>query len=122
MVASLGAVWTVIVHPGRADARGRSGDGHPAPRRISGHARSEEHTSELQSPCNLVCRLLLEKKNHTDPFAEMRIYWVRAIAASHRGKPHEARNDVGGSLHTWAIFHTHPHFVEMYRSEEHTTE
>src|SRR5205807_2735743 len=26
-------------------------------------ARSEEHTSELQSPCNLVCRLLLEKKN-----------------------------------------------------------
>src|SRR5256885_9742118 len=28
-------------------------------------ARSEEHTSELQSPCNLVCRLLLEKKKHT---------------------------------------------------------
>src|SRR5256885_10474252 len=27
--------------------------------------RSEEHTSELQSPCNLVCRLLLEKKNTT---------------------------------------------------------
>src|SRR5256885_7155102 len=26
------------------------------------HERSEEHTSELQSPCNLVCRLLLEKK------------------------------------------------------------
>src|SRR5256885_13088378 len=26
--------------------------------------RSEEHTSELQSPCNLVCRLLLEKKHH----------------------------------------------------------
>src|SRR5256885_10163552 len=30
--------------------------GHPVP------SRSEEHTSELQSPCNLVCRLLLEKK------------------------------------------------------------
>src|SRR2546426_7116143 len=28
----------------------------------SGWERSEEHTSELQSPCNLVCRLLLEKK------------------------------------------------------------
>src|SRR5688500_19354876 len=27
------------------------------------HTRSEEHTSELQSPCNIVCRLLLEKKN-----------------------------------------------------------
>src|SRR5256885_7277770 len=30
--------------------------------------RSEEHTSELQSPCNLVCRLLLEKKKLTRPF------------------------------------------------------
>src|SRR5256885_10433159 len=29
------------------------------------HERSEEHTSELQSPCNLVCRLLLEKKKST---------------------------------------------------------
>src|SRR5688500_19143577 len=28
--------------------------------------RSEEHTSELQSPCNLVCRLLLEKKKHNN--------------------------------------------------------
>src|SRR5256885_8216372 len=32
-------------------------------RRELGLTRSEEHTSELQSPCNLVCRLLLEKKN-----------------------------------------------------------
>src|SRR5256885_6130382 len=31
-------------------------------RRRPGVDRSEEHTSELQSPCNLVCRLLLEKK------------------------------------------------------------
>src|SRR6478735_10640852 len=29
-----------------------------------GELRSEEHTSELQSPCNLVCRLLLEKKKN----------------------------------------------------------
>src|SRR5256885_12550392 len=29
-----------------------------------GGGRSEEHTSELQSPCNLVCRLLLEKNKH----------------------------------------------------------
>src|SRR5256885_10883439 len=29
--------------------------------------RSEEHTSELQSPCNLVCRLLLEKKKTRQP-------------------------------------------------------
>src|SRR5256885_7378407 len=31
------------------------------------YARSEEHTSELQSPCNLVCRLLLEKKKTNLP-------------------------------------------------------
>src|SRR2546426_6616659 len=30
--------------------------------------RSEEHTSELQSPCNLVCRLLLEKKKYYDAY------------------------------------------------------
>src|SRR5256885_12075760 len=38
--------------PGRDDER----------RRRRRRGRSEEHTSELQSPCNLVCRLLLEKK------------------------------------------------------------
>src|SRR5256885_4742931 len=32
--------------------------------RLPSVARSEEHTSELQSPCNLVCRLLLEKKKN----------------------------------------------------------
>src|SRR2546426_7670188 len=32
------------------------------PGEVPGSTRSEEHTSELQSPCNLVCRLLLEKK------------------------------------------------------------
>src|SRR2546429_5980901 len=31
-------------------------------------ARSEEHTSELQSRLHLVCRLLLEKKNHSEPY------------------------------------------------------
>src|SRR2546427_7349387 len=34
-------------------------------RMLGGHARSEEHTSELQSQSNLVCRLLLEKKKQT---------------------------------------------------------
>src|SRR5256885_10058121 len=34
--------------------------------------RSEEHTSELQSPCNLVCRLLLEKKKNGRSVASMR--------------------------------------------------
>src|SRR2546426_7709259 len=34
--------------------------------------RSEEHTSELQSPCNLVCRLLLEKKKRSDEVVRQR--------------------------------------------------
>src|SRR2546426_7086456 len=33
--------------------------------------RSEEHTSELQSPCNLVCRLLLEKKKKRHTSSEV---------------------------------------------------
>src|SRR2546426_7864522 len=37
--------------------------GIPSPKRVL-RERSEEHTSELQSPCNLVCRLLLEKKKN----------------------------------------------------------
>src|SRR5256885_7303481 len=41
--------------PSRADGLLRARDGS---------SRSEEHTSELQSPCNLVCRLLLEKKKN----------------------------------------------------------
>src|SRR5256885_7883748 len=49
------------------DRRGRSG-GSPVHHRRHHvrlrHDRSEEHTSELQSPCNLVCRLLLEKKKN----------------------------------------------------------
>src|SRR5256885_12211234 len=41
---------------------------HGGPHGQNGPAfRSEEHTSELQSPCNLVCRLLLEKKKKNEP-------------------------------------------------------
>src|SRR5256885_6840791 len=63
----------------RVGAKGSSGGGgggggfdDPAP------DRSEEHTSELQSPCNLVCRLLLEKKNSTD--------WLPAATSSPRSR------------------------------------
>src|SRR2546426_9294998 len=44
--------------------------------------RSEEHTSELQSPCNLVCRLLLEKKNK--PLAFQRHLSTQRLLASLR--------------------------------------
>src|SRR5256885_10598148 len=43
-------------------ARGHHAHQHVVHGLLEG-GRSEEHTSELQSPCNLVCRLLLEKKN-----------------------------------------------------------
>src|SRR5256885_8382737 len=49
-------------------------------------ARSEEHTSELQSPCNLVCRLLLEKKKKkqksTTTFIESR-YIIQTTPSTH---------------------------------------
>src|SRR5256885_12987684 len=49
------------VHAGSTDRC--TGDQHlQSERGLAGTGRSEEHTSELQSPCNLVCRLLLEKK------------------------------------------------------------
>src|SRR2546426_4131393 len=51
----------------RLEAEGVIGKGRDAAFRLQAlqavrQNRSEEHTSELQSPCNLVCRLLLEKK------------------------------------------------------------
>src|SRR2546427_6879912 len=56
----------------RPDRRGRSGPpggGGAAYGRPAGRSRSEEHTSELQSQSNLVCRLLLEKKKKTSKTA-----------------------------------------------------
>src|SRR3989454_1457801 len=60
-----------------AAATASGGGGRPGPRKPAESTRtpfradarvdrSEEHTSELQSPCNLVCRLLLEKKKKTE--------------------------------------------------------
>src|SRR2546430_6678318 len=40
--------------------------------------RSEEHTSELQSQSNLVCRLLLEKKNESEPLLEEEYLLIRS--------------------------------------------
>src|SRR5256885_13324422 len=52
--------YVVIIADGRSG--GRSFGSMRVSQHLLGHRRSEEHTSELQSPCNLVCRLLLEKK------------------------------------------------------------
>src|SRR3989454_8515514 len=47
-------------------------------------ARSEEHTSELQSPCNLVCRLLLEKKKRVRDAA---FHLIPTISRCSAGRP-----------------------------------
>src|SRR2546422_8539609 len=56
----------VFAHDTARDDHGDAGDGGPDALDVEvGQARSEEHTSELQSRLHLVCRLLLEKKNRT---------------------------------------------------------
>src|SRR2546426_7227846 len=50
-----------VARDGRAHLAQERQHGGRTPREVR---RSEEHTSELQSPCNLVCRLLLEKKKN----------------------------------------------------------
>src|SRR5256885_4409105 len=60
--------YTTLFRSRRAHHRGQAHAAQPhhghalAGAHSGGIGRSEEHTSELQSPCNLVCRLLLEKK------------------------------------------------------------
>src|SRR2546426_8768127 len=59
-----GGHWRGQVPPRLALSCGAVRPLAPAAARTLGGPRSEEHTSELQSPCKLVCRLLLEKKKH----------------------------------------------------------
>src|SRR2546430_6275574 len=55
-----------LLHPKLAQGALIVADNMLQPESARADARSEEHTSELQSQSNLVCRLLLEKKKHTD--------------------------------------------------------
>src|SRR5438093_6066832 len=66
---------TLFRSRGRATPAPRGGDDRirhrtAHPRGVCGHHRSEEHTSELQSLTNLVCRLLLEKKKLLGSFRD----------------------------------------------------
>src|SRR3989441_1602258 len=68
--ASSGESLSRTARWGRASARCSSPPGRPAQGLPRGRrARSEEHTSELQSLAYLVCRLLLEKKKNTDRYS-----------------------------------------------------
>src|SRR2546426_2620850 len=87
---------TLFRSPGRQDCTRRGSLSAPRPlhesrtrrttrarqNRKEARPRSEEHTSELQSPCNLVCRLLLEKKKK----------------AIHRGCPLHRHQTVGATV------------------------
>src|SRR5438477_3937851 len=55
------------LHPAHARLADRGRRAYHARIERGGRGRSEEHTSELQSHVNLVCRLLLEKKKQTTP-------------------------------------------------------
>src|SRR5690606_41610125 len=59
----LGRLASLVAATAGSDAIGRSMAGSPGCGRLPDRRRSEEHTSELQSRENLVCRLLLQKKN-----------------------------------------------------------
>src|SRR2546426_4916627 len=64
--ASIGRSGASVCHPRASIGRSGATSAYHSP--PSAGSRSEEHTSELQSPCNLVCRLLLEKKKKdSDP-------------------------------------------------------
>src|ERR1022692_949532 len=80
---------------------------------IAKYIRSEEHTSELQSPCNLVCRLLLEKKNKTSDLPSpctlvRRVLLVKAAAHSASSIRFQAgsryRHAIGSVLHFFFFF------------------
>src|SRR6266850_6592316 len=66
---------------GRTRAAANTGCGPLPARRSPQPARSEEHTSELQSPCNLVCRLLLEKKKKKHFLSIQKIKIIKHIAS-----------------------------------------
>src|ERR1039457_7697333 len=64
-------IYTLSLHDALPICLRQKTDGNPCPgKHHVWQRRSEEHTSELQSPCNLVCRLLLEKKKHKQHAAQ----------------------------------------------------
>src|SRR4029434_6252330 len=65
-------------------------------------ARSEEHTSELQSHLNLVCRLLLEKKTHS-----------LTHSLTHTHSTHYKKTLLFHFYHTHTLTHTHTFFLTL---------
>src|SRR5437763_3071426 len=81
--------------------RSQRRDRHPPPQRARGAGtrpalRSEEHTSELQSPMYLVCRLLLEKKKKTI-YSETKTITIRNYI--HRSSNQRSSDDKSIAMH-----------------------
>src|SRR6266566_9653386 len=86
-------IYTLSLHDALPISRARTAAGSTSRRCCSGSTprpagRSEEHTSELQSPCNLVCRLLLEKNQQTVHFQQC---WKRTSPANDAQLPGASR-------------------------------
>src|SRR5215467_12629528 len=78
--------YTTLFRSARASGLAR-GARHCARGITAARSRSEEHTSELQSPCNLVCRLLLEKKKRVQAVHANRAATSSAVGAqAHIGR------------------------------------
>src|SRR2546426_2925907 len=76
---------------------------------VSAIRRSEEHTSELQSPCNLVCRLLLEKKKNPSSHVSVASARVLTLAFYRRGDRAELLSAIGqvftSAMHALVMSH-----------------
>src|SRR3982751_3080063 len=72
--------------------------------------RSEEHTSELQSPCNLVCRLLLEKKKNNHISASVPTCLRSFTTTRH---PQTRLTYTWNDAHA-RFTHLRPHFVDFF--------
>src|SRR2546430_7948974 len=85
--------YTTLFRSAPARVRDRAVRGHGDRQRRDADRRSEEHTSELQSQSNLVCRLLLEKKkkyrsHHLHPHPEPAFFVFPEVIALHHGTMH----------------------------------
>src|SRR5256885_2763777 len=84
-------------------------------------SRSEEHTSELQSPCNLVCRLLLEKKKHrgvqSDWLVHVRSGTARAPTGAH-GHATVLEADLHRDCDAYTGQADHPHYTSQLSDPE----
>src|ERR1039457_174377 len=79
-----------------------------------GFSRSEEHTSELQSPCNLVCRLLLEKKKNDVLLLAHTLHRHRDSAGT-RTAPLRAARDAPDRARLVLIFSAPPLVLTLVR-------